>query len=66
MTLNGFIFKTRFILANCRENAIFKRLNFLDIATGTGDLAIDAVNMHPEIKATGLDFVQNMIDYGTK
>ena len=42
----------------------FKSFKFLDIATGTGDLAIDAVNMHPEIKATGLDFVQNMIDYG--
>ena len=44
----------------------FKSFKFLDIATGTGDLAIDAVNMHPEIKATGLDFVQNMIDYGNE
>ena len=42
----------------------FKSYKFLDMATGTGDLAIDAVNFHPNIKAIGLDFVQNMIDYG--
>ena len=34
------------------------------MATGTGDLAIDAVKMHPEYKATGLDFVHEMVDYG--
>lgn len=42
----------------------FKSYKFLDMATGTGDLAIDAVNIHPNIKAIGLDFVQNMVDYG--
>ena len=42
----------------------FKSYKFLDMATGTGDLAIDAVNMHPNIKAIGLDFVQDMVDYG--
>ena len=42
----------------------FKSYKFLDMATGTGDLAIDAVNIHPNIKAIGLDFVQDMVDYG--
>ena len=42
----------------------FKSYKFLDMATGTGDLAIDAVNIHPKIKAIGLDFVQDMVDYG--
>ena len=42
----------------------FKSYKFLDMATGTGDLAIDAVNIHPNIKAIGLDFVQKMVDYG--
>ena len=42
----------------------FKSYKFLDMATGTGDLAIDAVNIHPNIEAIGLDFVQEMVDYG--
>ena len=42
----------------------FETFKFLDIATGTGDLAIDAVNIHLNIKAIGLDFVQDMVDYG--
>ena len=47
-----------------KEMRFFKSYKFLDMATGTGDLAIDAVNMHPKIKAIGLDFVQEMVDYG--
>ena len=47
-----------------KEMRFFKSYKFLDMATGTGDLAIDAVKMHPEIRATGLDFVQEMVDYG--
>ena len=42
----------------------FKSYKFLDMATGTGDLAIDAVNIHPNIEVIGLDFVQEMVDYG--
>tara|TARA_S200000501_G_scaffold97043_2_gene90325 strand:- start:125 stop:871 length:747 start_codon:yes stop_codon:yes gene_type:complete len=42
----------------------FKSYKFLDIATGTGDLAINAVNIHPNINVTGIDLVQNMVDYG--
>ena len=49
---------------NSSRDAFFKSFKFLDMATGTGDLAIDAVNVHANIKAIGLDFVQEMVDYG--
>ena len=49
-----------------KEMRFFKSYKFLDMATGTGDLAIDAVKMYPNIEATGLDFVHDMIDYGNK
>ena len=44
----------------------FKSYKFLDMATGTGDLAIDAVNIHSNIEAIGIDFVQDMVDYGNE
>ena len=49
-----------------KEMRFFKSYKFLDMATGTGDLAIDAVKMYPNIEATGLDFVHEMVDYGNK
>ena len=49
-----------------KEMRFFKSYKFLDMATGTGDLAIDAANMYPNIEATGLDFVHEMVDYGNK
>ena len=49
-----------------KKMRFFKSYKLLDIATGTGDLAIDAVNNHPKIQAVGLDFVQNMVDYGNQ
>ncbi len=49
-----------------KEMRFFKSYKFLDMATGTGDLAIDAVSLHPKINATGLDFVHEMVDYGNK
>ena len=42
----------------------FKSYKFLDMATGTGDLAIEAVRMHSKIEAIGLDFVQEMVNNG--
>ena len=47
-----------------KQMRFFKSYKLLDIATGTGDLAIDAVNKYPEIQAVGLDFVQDMVDFG--
>ena len=34
----------------------------LDVATGTGDVAIEIARRRPEIQVTGLDFVQEMLD----
>jgi demethylmenaquinone methyltransferase/2-methoxy-6-polyprenyl-1,4-benzoquinol methylase len=33
----------------------------LDVATGTGDLAIEALQQHPEARVVGLDFVSEML-----
>lgn len=49
-----------------KQMRFFKTYKFLDMATGTGDLAIDAVNSYPKIKAIGLDFVQEMVNYGNR
>ncbi len=37
---------------------------YLDIATGTADLIIEAVRRHRDITATGVDFVKDMLDVG--
>ncbi|MCJ7832886.1 MAG: ubiquinone/menaquinone biosynthesis methyltransferase, partial [Deltaproteobacteria bacterium] len=47
---------------------LIKRLDFfsthrlLDLATGTGDVAIDAARHHPHIRVIGLDFTKPMLD----
>ncbi len=40
----------------------FRTYRFLDVASGTADLAIDAAQRHPCIQITGVDFVQEMMD----
>lgn len=47
-----------------KQMRFFKSYKFLDMATGTGDLAIEAVRMHSKIEAVGLDFVQEMVNNG--
>lgn len=37
---------------------------FLDVAAGTGDLSIEAVCRYPYIRATALDFVEEMLNLG--
>jgi len=37
---------------------------YLDVASGTADLAIEAVRRHRDITATGIDFVKAMLDVG--
>jgi len=44
----------------------FKTFRFLDVATGTSDLAIQAAVRHKNIRVTGLDFVQKMLVLGKK
>ena len=45
-----------------RKMNFFKTFRFLDMATGTGDLAIAAARHHPSIQVIGLDFVMGMMD----
>ena len=42
----------------------FDTHRMLDVATGTADLAIGVARKHWRIRVTGLDFVQEMIDFG--
>jgi demethylmenaquinone methyltransferase/2-methoxy-6-polyprenyl-1,4-benzoquinol methylase len=44
----------------------FQTRRFLDVATGTADLAIEAARKYPHIQVTGLDFVREMIALGQK
>lgn len=39
---------------------------FLDVATGTADLAIRAGLSHPRITVVGLDFMKEMLDVGQR
>ena len=51
----------------CVKRMSFFRTNrFLDVATGTGDLAIEAALRYPQIHVTGLDFVREMLVQGEK
>ncbi len=49
-----------------REMKFFKTHRFLDVATGTGDLALDCANTYEKVKVTGVDFVQAMVDKGVE
>ena len=39
----------------------FSTRRYLDVACGTGDLAIAAAMKHPQIQVTGIDFVKEMV-----
>ena len=41
-----------------------RTMKFLDVATGTADLAIAAARLYPRIRVTGLDFAAPMLDIG--
>jgi demethylmenaquinone methyltransferase/2-methoxy-6-polyprenyl-1,4-benzoquinol methylase len=45
-----------------RHMRFFQTQRLLDVACGTGDLAMDAASRYPLIKAVGLDFVKEMMD----
>jgi demethylmenaquinone methyltransferase/2-methoxy-6-polyprenyl-1,4-benzoquinol methylase len=51
----------RFVVKKMR---FLKTNRFLDVATGTADLAIEAARKHSHIHATGLDFVRDMMTIG--
>lgn len=44
----------------------WKPENLLDLATGTGDLALAILNAMPEIRLTGSDFCQPMLDIAAR
>lgn len=46
------------------EMNFFQTYRFLDVATGTGDLALDCASTYENVDVTGVDFVQEMVDKG--
>ena len=48
------------------EMNFFDTNRFLDVATGTGDLALDCANTYPDVSVVGVDFVQEMVNNGLK
>ncbi len=49
-----------------KELAKYKPENILDIATGTGDLAINALKIMPKAEITGVDISEGMLEVGRK
>jgi demethylmenaquinone methyltransferase/2-methoxy-6-polyprenyl-1,4-benzoquinol methylase len=49
-----------------RKMRFFNMFSFLDVATGTGDLAIKTALRYPSVRVVGIDFVQEMMDRGRK
>lgn len=49
-----------------RRMRFFRTNRLLDVATGTGDLAIEAARTYPEISVVGLDLVPGMLELGRK
>ena len=49
-----------------RRVRLLNTCRFLDVATGTADLAIEASRQYPTLNVTALDFVQAMVDLGRR
>lgn len=49
-----------------RQMSFDRTHRYLDVATGTADLALEVTRMHPQTTVTALDFVREMIDVGVK
>ncbi len=47
-----------------RKMRFFQTMRFLDVATGTADLAIETARRHPRVRVAGLDFVLEMMTVG--
>jgi len=47
-----------------RRMRFFRRNRLLDVATGTGDLAIMAAKAYPDITVSGIDLVPRMVERG--
>lgn len=49
-----------------RKMRFFKTMRFLDVATGTADLAVETARRHPPVQVIGLDFVHEMMTVGIR
>jgi len=49
-----------------RRMCFFHTNRFLDVATGTADLAIETARRNPHIRVTGIDFVEEMLEAGRR
>ena len=49
-----------------RKMRFLNTRQFLDVATGTVDLAIDVALKYPDVSITGLDLVKEMLDVGVR
>ena len=49
-----------------RRARFFRTYRFLDVATGTADLALETARRHPSVAVTGIDFVAEMLEVGRK
>jgi len=47
-----------------RKMRFFKTMRFLDVATGTADLAVEAARRHLPVRVAALDFVREMMAVG--
>lgn len=47
-----------------RKMRFFRTNRLIDVATGTGDLAIEAAILNPSIEVVGVDFVPEMVELG--
>lgn len=47
-----------------RKMRFFRTMRFLDVATGTADLAVETARRHPPVRVAGLDFVREMMAVG--
>lgn len=63
LSLRRDVFWRRFAVEQIR---VLEAHRFLDVATGTCDLAIEAALRYPELHVTGLDFAEAMLDQGRR
>jgi len=49
-----------------RKMRFSKTLRYLDVAAGTGDLALEVAGRYPDVQVTGADFVYEMLEKGAE
>ena len=49
-----------------KKMRFFDTMRFLDVATGTADLALDVVDRHEGVSAVGIDIAEDLIEIGNR